>query len=544
MSSYISSEAVPPVTSAATPGRWRRLLHWEYTGVLVIAAVVLAFHFAAILRPPTIVWDEKWYVGDARSLIAGTGDLRPEHPPLVKVFLVAGEYLFNGFKVPLEDTGATTLNTIGDSSTANKVIDVNDVSGFATGQTILIDREQMDVKGVDLENNRLTVDRDSGGTGSSSHEAGRAIRVFTDNAFGWRFFSIIFGTMGVFLVYFICRRLKLSWKASMLATFLFAFENMSYLHGGLALLDVFMVTFMLGAVLLYLDGRYLLSGLFVALSAECKLTGALIIIAIFLHWAIYRRDNWRVFAASLVMAAVSFVVLMALFDFVIKGSFENPFTRISELLNSTAANRFTDPKLSISSRPWTWIYPQFVQLYYNSPNVPFIVYSYDPQYISFVSSTVQILIVPVIGYLVYRVVRRSEAAGLLLLWLLAVYVVWIPLDIVTDRVTFVFYFLTATPAVCIGLGMALADALDALKTSRYFAGRLTNRVRAGYAAIAFYLALHLAIFVVFNPAIPTLIKTWLPPFNIGVETSSQTSSLDEGAPPVVLSISPPSGTWR
>jgi hypothetical protein len=28
-----------------------------------------------------------------------------------------------------------------------------------------------------------------------------------------------------------------------------------------------------------------------------------------------------------------------------------------------------------------------------------------------------------------------------------------------------------------------------------------------------WLLIHLAIFIVFNPAIPTIIKTWLPPFS-------------------------------
>ena len=46
----------------------------------------------------------------------------------------------------------------------------------------------------------------------------------------------------------------------MLATFLFAFEDMTFLHSGLALLDVYMVTFMLAAVLAYLDKKYIWSG--------------------------------------------------------------------------------------------------------------------------------------------------------------------------------------------------------------------------------------------------------------------------------------------
>ena len=526
-----------PELSAGPPRRrWKRLLHWEYTGVIIIAIVTMAFHFVAINRPPTIVWDEKWYVGDARSIIAGAGDLRPEHPPLVKLLIVAGEFIFNGFEVPREDTGTTMRNSIGANS-SDTVLAVIDVSRITTGMTLMVEAEQLYVQSVDTAANQATVERGAGGSAVADHASGQTIYVFTDNAFGWRFFSVIFGTMGIFLVYFICRRLKLSWKAGMLATFLFAFENMMVLHSGLALLDIFMVTFMLAAVLLYLDGRYLPAGVFVALSAECKLAGALIIIAIFLHWAIYRRDDWPRLAGLLVTAGVSFVVFLVIFDFFINGSFDNPVTRIYRMLNDTAVNKFTDPKLSISSRPWTWLYPQWVQLYYNSPNVPFIVYSYDPQYISFISSTVQILIVPVMGYMVFKAVKRSQPAGLMLLWFLAVYLVWIPLDIVTDRVTFVFYFLPATPAVCISLGMGLSDAWDALMARRAIVGHKTAGVRAGMAAIAFYLALHLAIFVVFNPAIPTLIKTWLPPFTIGVSpSSSQTTSFHEGGPNEILKI--------
>jgi dolichyl-phosphate-mannose--protein O-mannosyl transferase len=515
---------------------WKRVLHWEYTGLLAIIAVTLVFHFVAITRPPTIVWDEKWYVGDARSLMTSSTELRPEHPPLVKLLIVAGDYLFNDFRVPEKDSGVKTRNSVG-GSTSDTVVQVDDATRFSTDTTIRIDTEQMAVKGVDTKSNQLTVERDSGGTGVSSHDAGEPIYVFTDGAFGWRFFSVIFGTMGIFLVFFICRRLKFSWKASMLATFLFAFEDMTFIHGGLALLDIFMVTFMLVAILTYLDGRYLPAGVFVALSTECKLTGALIIFALIAHWAIYRRDKWRVFAGSLVLSAVSFVFFLVLFDFLLTGSLENPVTRMYSMLNDTAVNRFTDPKLSISSRPWTWLYPQWLMPYYNSPNVPFIIYSYDPQYISFISSTIQLLIVPAMGYMVYKAVKGSQAAMLLVLWFAFVYVIWIPLDIVTDRVTFVFYFLPATPAVCLALGMGLSDAWDALMARCAVAGRRTPGVWAGMSAIVFYLALHLAIFVVLNPAIPTLIKTWLPPFNIGVSpTSSQTSSFYDGGPGEIVEI--------
>jgi dolichyl-phosphate-mannose-protein mannosyltransferase len=513
----------PPPSVPRT--RWQRIWHWEYLGLVVIIVVTLGFHFSAIMRPTTIVWDEKWYVGDARSIITGFGDVRPEHPPLGKLFIVAGELIFNGFKVPEKDTGVITRRALNGESSDTKIY-VSDASVFKLGMTIRIDKEHMNINGIDTGLNQITVERDVGGTSLYSHIQDQPVFVFTDNAFGWRFFSIIFGTLGIIVFYLICKKLGLSWKATMIATFLFAIDDMTFIHSGLALLDVYMVTFMLAAILLYLNENYLLCGVFVALSAECKLAGVLIIIAFFVHFLIYRKNKGYRFAASLVVAALSYVVFIVVFDYFLNGSLENPLTRISSMLSSTAANDFSVPKLSIASRPWTWLYPQFVQMYYNSPNVPFIVYSYDPQYISFISSTIQIFIVPTLGYLIYKAVKGSQTAGLLLLWFATTYILWIPLTLATNRVTFVFYFLPTTPAICIGLGMAISDIMGWLKSKRERAGRTSNGVKAWYGLICFYFLLHFAIFIVFNPAIPTIIKTWLPPFTIGVDPTAATQSLN------------------
>jgi dolichyl-phosphate-mannose--protein O-mannosyl transferase len=502
-------ETGPEIIPAVQPrNRWQRLLHWEFFGLFLIVLTTLIFHIVSIDRPPSIVWDEVWYVGDARSIFSGSGELRPEHPPLAKLFIVAGDYIFNGFKTPEIDSGAQNSQYISADSTNGILIQVTDAAKFKVGQTILINAEQMNVTGVHPELNDLTVERGAGGSTIIAHMQGQEIYVFTDTAFGWRFFSIIFGTIGIIIFYFVCRKLKFPWKAAMLATFLFAFENMTFLHSGLALLDVYMVTFLLAAVLAYLDGKYIWMGVLVALSALCKMDGVLIFIAIFIHWAVFRKDKWKEFTFGLVAAAVAFVVLLVFFDFFIKGGIENPITRINSMLSSTAANRFTIPKLSISSRPWVWLYPQFINPDYNSP---VIIYSFNPQYISFISSTIQILIIPTTGYMIYKAMKKSETAAFVLLWFLATYLVWIPINLATNRVTFVFYFLSTTPAICIGLGMAISDWLDYLKKRQTKLERLSTGVALTYGAIALFLLIHLAIFIVFNPAIPPIIKTW-PPF--------------------------------
>ena len=482
------------------------ILHWEFLGLAIIVLVTLIFHFATILRPPTIVWDEKYYVGDARSIISGTGELRPEHPPLAKLFIVAGEYIFNGFKTPEKYTGAMVIQPLSGDET-NNTIQVNNAFKFTAGQTIRIESEQMTVMDVNPAFNQITVEREAGGTSATSHDIFQKIYVFTDNAFNWRFFSIIFSTIGIILLYFICRELKFSWQATMLATLLFAFEDMTFIHSSLALLDVYMVTFMLAAVLAYLHEKYIWMGIFVALSANCKLFGVLILIALFIHWAIYRKNKWKLFSISMVLAAVFFVVFLVFFDIFIKGGVENPITRINDMFVPTVGNQFTIPKFSYSSRPWTWIYPQFVALQ-NGYNFPSIAYHYNPQYISFISSTIQILIIPTIGYMIYKVIKKSQTADLVLLWFIATYLIWIPMDIVTNRVTFVFYFLSTTPAICIGIAMALSDWLDHIKNRRLMLNRTTPLQRTGYIVIGLYLLIHLAIWLIFNPVFPVIFKPY------------------------------------
>jgi len=59
-------------------------------------------------------------------------------------------------------------------------------------------------------------------------------------------------------------------------------------------------------------------------------------------------------------------------------------------------------------------------------------------------------------------------------------------------VTFVFYFLSTTPAICIGLAIAIGDWLNYLKKRRAELGRLSTGVALSYSAIGLYLFLHLA----------------------------------------------------
>lgn len=75
-----------------------------------------AFLLAGIRTPPMLIFDESPYVNGARSLLSGTQDLNPEHPPLAKFFIaaaikVAGDNAF-GWRLAGTGFGALTLVAI------------------------------------------------------------------------------------------------------------------------------------------------------------------------------------------------------------------------------------------------------------------------------------------------------------------------------------------------------------------------------------------------------------------------------------------------
>ena len=513
-----------------------RLGKWEYKWLCLLVVVILVLHFAIINIPDKPVFDEMHYITDARVIISGQETQRGEHPSLGKLFIVAGDYIFNGFKTPEVDTGAITAEFLGSNSDGDTVITVSDAALFNTGQTIVIDKELMEITATDNELNQITVKRGLGGTAVLNHTAQNKIYVFKDNALGWRFFSVILSTISLVLFYLICRNLAMSRRASLLATFLLAFENFTFLYSGMAMLDVSCLTFTLAAFWLYLRGNYPASGIMVALSALAKLNGALAIIAILLHWLIVRRNKIWEFVALMIFAPVFFVFLMPLADFYPFHGWVNPLERILTMLRGSASLTFANVSGTYPEKPIEWIFRWDLTPYYFHPN-----------YLGVVSFTVEFLIIPVLIYMLiralglqsnfwsaiirlpnkvwlfiktlpgsFRLIRRKRLEGLErpqtnmeglqrpkthsdagifgLCWFAAIYLVWIPAVWITDRVTYPYYIYPTIGAICIGLGMGLAQLIHLFEVRP--SGKLKWTV---ISIVVIFLLAHLAFFVLMSP---------------------------------------------
>jgi dolichyl-phosphate-mannose-protein mannosyltransferase len=316
-----------------------------------------------------------------------------------------------------------------------------------------------------------------------------SISLFGDGPLGWRFFSVLFGVAGIVLFYFICRSLKMSYAAQLIATSLFSLENLSFTQASIAMLDVYSVTFMLAAFLLYLRRKHFSSGFCLGLSALAKLTGALAFLPIFLHWLFDGARRVRFLLVLALSALAFFLLIMPLLNFTISHTLSSPFELIREALNRGSAFTFNASYNEFASRPWEWLLgPQA------------IFYSYNPQYVAMVTPTIWVFIIPSVLYMLVRAIRGNSASLFGLSWFAATYLPWIPISLITDRMTFLYYLYPAIGAICIGLGLGLAQLIELWKTQ-------ARRLAIGMTAS--YLVLHVILFVVLSPVFLPLVR-WLP----------------------------------
>jgi predicted membrane-bound dolichyl-phosphate-mannose-protein mannosyltransferase len=363
-----------------------------------------------------------------------------------------------------------------------------------------------------------------------------SIFIFGDDPVGWRAFSIIFGTISIFLFYFICLRLarqessvenirtlflpknkrskwfRVATFVPLIATFLFATENMSFVMSHIAMLDVFCITFMLLGFLLYLRGNYALCGVVMGLSMLCKAMALLSILALVIHLLFTRRSEIAVKSKQIwhflinrpnqpapesnilhvlwipLMVCLTWFILIPLLQYPVLHTWVNPIKSTIDMLTTHLSLNdagYGSPS-GIASNPWMWlIWPDGIY------------YWYDPRYLMSIGWTVWLMVIPSMAYLVYFVSRfrkiGREVAWFALSWFTGVYVLLVVLKLTTGRLMYHFYFYPAVPAVC------LATAWGAWRLWQYVQKK-GRKSKISYAiGLSVYLAAVVAAFIFMTP---------------------------------------------
>lgn len=308
------------------------------------------------------------------------------------------------------------------------------------------------------------------------------IAIFGDNPSGWRLFSVLFGSLYIVFFYLICRSLKMPRIAGVFSTFMLAFEMLTFTQASIAMLDVYSATFLLLAFYLFLERKYVSSGISVGLSALAKLTGMLALPVISLYWLMTRQTGLVKVITLGIGTLASFLVLMFPLDYLTTGHPASPVSRLQFMLAVSSSMTFARYAHPYLSRPLDWV-TQYIS----------IPYWYQPAYSGAISPTVWALIIPAAGYLVYLAVKRNPVGLFGIAWFTGTYLLWIPANYVSDRISFLYYFYPSVGAICLAIGYGL-----------YSLGKLAlkNNTAVRYLVVSLiggYLLLHFAFFIILSP---------------------------------------------
>ena len=106
---------------------------------------------------------------------------------------------------------------------------------------------------------------------------GIGIKLFGNNEFGWRVIAALVGSASVLLIYLIVQRLFNSLFLSNIAAALFALDGLHLVMSRVALLDIFLMFFILLAFYLILRNNLWLSGVVIGLAAATKWSAVFVI---------------------------------------------------------------------------------------------------------------------------------------------------------------------------------------------------------------------------------------------------------------------------
>jgi len=192
---------------------------------------------------------------------------------------------------------------------------------------------------------------------------------------------------------------------------------------------------------------------------------------------------------AVALSVISFVVLMPLFDYFLVLDFSHvhsPLDRIKTMLNLSGSITFGNSTHESMSRPWEWLISYKVMPFW-----------WTPHYISAVSPSIWALIIPTFAYMLYKAIKRDDAGLFGVAWFASTYLLWIPASLITNRLSYVFYFYPTIGAICLGLGMGLSQLID------IFQGRKSGKLKwTALGIVVVVLLVHFVSFMILYPLFP------------------------------------------
>lgn len=206
---------------------------------------------------------------------------------------------------------------------------------------------------------------------------GIGIKLFGNNEFGWRVIAAVVGSASVLLIYLIVQRLFNSLFLSNIAAALFALDGLHLVMSRVALLDIFLMFFILLSFYLILRDNLWLSGVIIGLASATKWSAVFVIPLLILLTVNLSRANlatWGKRLSQFVLTPIGIYLLSwSGWIFSSKGwardSGSNLFSSLwnyhVEIMNF---HRGLTEQHTYAANPWSWlVLGRPTSFYYETP---------------------------------------------------------------------------------------------------------------------------------------------------------------------------------
>jgi predicted membrane-bound dolichyl-phosphate-mannose-protein mannosyltransferase len=300
-----------------------------------------------------------------------------------------------------------------------------------------------------------------------------AIELFGDGPLAWRLPSILLGSLAILGMFVLVSAAGGGPWVAVGAAALMAADNLLLVHSRIATLDIYAVTAMIWAAVLYLRGRPLLAGVVIGVGACAKEVTPYVLLALLaLELLRAYRDRaavmpglGRVAICAVTAAAVS-VGLLAVLDAIAppwdplahKLITGGVFGHIRYMLHYGSHQTSPHGPKGIASYPWGWLIDIKPILYLNiNPRRPVPgLFGVHPQahFLGMINPAILLVALPGLATAAWRSARRgrSGASDLELLglaWFAGTFVPFVLLSVIDHRTSYLYYMVIVMPGIYI-----------------------------------------------------------------------------------------------
>lgn len=298
-----------------------------------------------------------------------------------------------------------------------------------------------------------------------------SIQLLGDGGLGWRVPSVIASMVAIMALYAIVRRGGGPLWVGVAAVWLFALDNLSFVHGRIATLDMLSVAPALVGAWFALGRRWLLAGVACGVGTLVKLTAFFGLVGILFYEvariALEAREGLRPSRSDL----LPIVVLLGAYLFSTVGGlwvldaafshYKDPFSHLAHMLSYGASLQAPAGLTGIASYPWQWPF--------NAVEIPYLRVVVDTIVTGGATSSqvtmdfrgalnpILLLAAPLgVGTAVWLTWRdRNPLALWSISWISATYLPYFVLALVSHRIMYLYYFLPVVPGICVAVALLL-----------------------------------------------------------------------------------------